>query len=252
MITVGFELEGWIPRGNWDAAAGELECLGGQGKSDCSIQVPKVRSNDGYGRYNNFEMNSPVMNRGNYEQMVDTLLDLLEEQGFDTDPERCCGMHIHINYQTPRYRSLTNKRLRMIAYSWEMEMKHYFLRNYEPAECREDYIYASESVIRGHITDWKDKDKIGKNRDINCNKYSPLSFCHCNLDRQQKEYSYQTVEFRLFDATLDRESIKKSLRECMDYIEIVCKYAKPEDAFYEEDLAALFAPVTGRRTSVAV
>lgn len=249
VISIGFELEGWLPRENWDAAADELEHLGGQGKTDCSIQVPEVH---GYERYQDFEMNSPVMNRENYEERVDTLLDLLEEYGFDTDPEYCCGIHIHINYATPRYKSLTNKRLRMIAYSWEMEMKHYFLCNYQPAECREEYIFASESVISGHITDWKAKDKIGKNRGINCNKYSPLSFCHCDLYRQQKNSSRQTVEFRLFDATLDRESIKKSLRECMDYIEIVCKYQKPEDAFYEEDLAALFAPVTGRRASVAV
>ena len=260
--TVGFEIEGYAynrneecsccdedtdrPCDRWDLARDKFcSCSGvGDSKGDGSIRVP------GNGNYTDVELNSIVWKEEEFEEGVRRMMAEALEKGFETDPERCCGMHVHIGANTPQFASIPNMRIRMLAHAWDKVVSMDWEHLYQPNYSREDYTEFVQ-LIRNPDTFYSSASSRERTHAVNFTKYSALSFCHCSTV-PRKEQPWHTVEFRLWDATTNVETILYRIRTSLALVKAVCEYRGTEQSWYDMSAAVLRAYLAERGVRVCL
>lgn len=202
----------------------KMEALGAELTYDCSI-ASREAGDDGR------ELRSPVFDfreRASWQYFIEGVTALIKEGGGASSPMLYCGLHVHVRpYEY--WADALKKRLYSAWFNWAEKL---FIRKFRPARRRlEDYCRPWQVWAEDLTREERQRAREGEFVPYWC-RYMTLNIC--SLDR------HATLEFRLFNGTLDPGEIKEALTWVGALTEAVLLYDDPDEIkkCFEEKIRA--------------
>ena len=160
--------------------------------------------------------NKLYWNKDSWMQIKEILALVRTHRGFAD--KKTCGFHVHVDAK-----KLTDKQIVSIIKEW-VHKQDYIVKRFKVSNYR--LKKTCQLLLKSKINKLTEKDiKNFRNQDeFNWVNYPELAEKHKSLNVSHLPlYDYQTLEFRLFGASLKLKEIKERILFCLNFIKDSCE-----------------------------